>query len=111
LLTFIGVRMIREGFEGEPSGVVPNALHILPIIVLSFATSIDALAVGFTFAALAMEIVFSSLIIAGVSFGFSVFGVLLGDRLAGILGRKVEIAGGIVLIAIGLRILLQSFLV
>ncbi len=109
LLLFIGVRMIREGLEEGASEGSEKQLSLVPLTVLALATSIDALAVGFGIAALNQPILNSSLIIGVVSLLFSVAGILLGVQLARILGRKVEILGGVVLIGIGIRILLEAF--
>ena len=76
-----------------------------PVIVLSFATSIDALAVGISFGVLQTAVLIPALIIGIVCFGISFAGVMLGERLETFLGNKMEIFGGIILILIGLRIL------
>ncbi|HPM61790.1 MAG TPA: manganese efflux pump, partial [Methanoregulaceae archaeon] len=80
-------------------------LNLTTLIILAIATSIDSLGVGLSFALLSTGIVLPALIIGITSFIFSFLGVLLGSRLAAHLGRSVEIAGGIVLVGIGIRIL------
>ena len=77
------------------------------MIVLSFATSIDALAVGISFGVLQTAVLIPALIIGIVCFGISFAGVMLGERLETFLGKKMEIFGGIILILIGLRILTE----
>ncbi|MDI6718976.1 MAG: manganese efflux pump [Methanomicrobiales archaeon] len=109
LLLFIGMRMIREGLEEGSPAESTDPLSLAPLTVLALATSIDALAIGFGIAAVNLPVLSSSLIIGGISLLFSVAGVLLGVQLAAILGKRVEILGGIVLIGIGIRILLEAF--
>ena len=77
------------------------------MIVLSFATSIDALAVGISFGVLQTAVLIPALIIGIVCFGISFAGVMLGERLESFLGNKMEIIGGIILILIGIRILTE----
>lgn len=108
LLTFIGVKMIIEGMKGD--GVDTGSVHVMQfgsVIILSIATSIDALAVGASFAVLQFAILIPSLIIGIVAFLFSFIGVMLGTRLASFLGTKIEVLGGLILIAIGLKILVE----
>lgn len=105
LLGIIGIRMIAEGFEEQEENNVISDLRFIPVMVLSVATSIDALAVGLSYAFLGLEIIVPALIIGIVAFIISFGGVLSGMRLRTLLGKKIEIAGGIILIAIGLNIL------
>jgi putative Mn2+ efflux pump MntP len=74
------------------------------------ATSIDALAVGLSFAFLEANIAVAALTIGGVAFGITALGFLLGRQAGHILGKRAEAAGGLILIAIGLRILLTHLL-
>jgi putative Mn2+ efflux pump MntP len=105
LLLFIGVKMIWEGFADNADKVPIEVIRFLPVLILSVATSIDALAVGVSFGVLNTAIVIPSLIIGIVTFILSFCGVMLGERLEKILGSKTEIAGGPILILIGIRIL------
>lgn len=109
LLLFIGGKMIYEAFVAPDECYVidPNKINVKRLLVLSFATSIDALAVGLSFAVLELEILLPSIIIAIVTLAFSMLGVAAGHGLKKILGRKVEIAGGIILILIGFQILIS----
>ena len=108
LLAFIGGKMIYEAFTGSDECYVvdPQKMDVKRLLILSLATSIDALAVGLSFAILETEILMPSLIIAAVTLMFSAVGVAAGHGLKKVLGRKVEIAGGIILILIGLNILI-----
>ena len=106
LLAIVGGKMLWEGLKGEDDDdSVPDGIRFLPIIVLSFATSIDALAVGAGFGLIQAEIFAPAAIIGLISFVFAFFGILLGKRLLDTLGHRTEILGGIILIMIGLNIL------
>jgi putative Mn2+ efflux pump MntP len=108
LLAFIGGKMIYESFKGPDKCYVvdPNKINVRRLLLLSLATSIDALAVGLSFAILETKILLPSLIIALVTLVFSMIGVAAGHSLKKVLGRKVEIAGGVILILIGINILI-----
>jgi putative Mn2+ efflux pump MntP len=105
LLLFIGVKMILEARRA--GGSCPRAgLPGLPILLgLAVATSIDALAVGLSLSLLAVDIITPVLIIGLVTFLLSLLGVLAGRRFGTLIAGKAEILGGLVLIAIGFRIL------
>jgi len=106
LLAIIGAKMIHEGFETEDEDEETiKVIRFVPVMVLSFATSIDALAVGVSFAFLQMSVLLPALIIGTVAFIISFAGVMSGMKLQSILGKKIEIAGGLILILIGLNIL------
>lgn len=107
LLSLIGGKMIWEGVKGEEEDAHIEVIRIIPVLVLSIATSIDALAVGVTFGVLGTEVLIPSLIIGIIAFTLSFAGVMLGERLEEILGNKMEIAGGIILIAIGIKVLVE----
>ncbi len=74
------------------------------------ATSIDALAVGLSLALLGVEIWYPALVIGFVAFAFTAVGLHLGKRFGALLGRRMEIVGGVILIAIGVRILVEHLL-
>ena len=77
------------------------------MLLLAIATSIDALAVGISFAFLQVSILPAVCLIAATTFVISFAAVFLGDRIGGKLGKYAEIAGGIILILIGLKILIE----
>jgi putative Mn2+ efflux pump MntP len=107
LLAIVGGKMLWEGLHGDDDDEADlDVIRILPVIILSFATSIDALAAGISFGLLGSAILIPAAIIGLVSFGFSFGGVLLGEKLLDTLGNRTEILGGIILILIGLNILL-----
>jgi len=107
LLFIIGLRMIYEAVRKKSCHSEFNIDNTWVMISLSLATSIDALAAGLSFALLQMPILLAVFIIGVITFGLSFAGVRLGKKLSGILGNKVEIAGGIVLIGIGVKILIE----
>jgi putative Mn2+ efflux pump MntP len=106
LLVVIGAKMIHEGLgNGEEEKIGP--LQFLPVMILSLATSIDALAVGVSFAFLQMSVLVPAIIIGIVAFVLSFAGVMTGMKLASVLGRRIEILGGVILVIIGLNILIS----
>ncbi len=107
LLAIVGGKMIWEGLRGDDDEAPIEVIRIIPVIILSFATSIDALAVGISFGVLQTAVLIPALIIGIVCFGISFAGVMLGERLETFLGKKMEIFGGIILILIGIRILTE----
>jgi putative Mn2+ efflux pump MntP len=109
LLGYIGGKMIWEGFETEKEEEKSDQTKGLPLLLLSIATSIDSLAVGFSFSVLKTPILFSAIIIGIVCSLMTATGMLFGKGLAGIFGKKVSIFGGIVLMAIGVKILIDHW--
>lgn len=106
LLAFIGGKMIIETFK-KGGGECKVALNLKRLSLMALATSIDALAVGVTFAFLQVSIVPSVLAIGLVTFALTLIGVLIGYRFGARLKTKAELTGGIVLILIGAKILLD----
>ena len=107
LLALVGGKMIWEGFEKESDEKKADQTVGLPLLMLSIATSIDALAVGFSFSILKTPILLPAVIIGIVCFLMTITGMIFGKVLAKIFGKKVEIFGGIVLITIGIKILID----
>lgn len=105
LLGMIGLGMIKESREQSKS--LDASFSAGAMFPLAIADSIDALAAGVTFAFLDVDIVPAVLLIGGVTFGFSAFGVWLGSRFSERYRSKAELTGGIILIIIGTRILLE----
>lgn len=103
LLTIIGLSMILEKNEEE----MDNKIDVKTMLLLSIATSIDALAVGVTFAFLDVNIISSVLTIGIITFFISFLGVLIGNKFGNKLKNKAQIFGGIILILTGLKILLE----
>lgn len=111
LLAWIGTGMLRGGLKGR-DGEAPRAdpTRGWTLVALSVATSIDALAVGATLAMLGVSIVRPALVIGLVAAALSLVGVLVGSRAGRRLGPRLEIAGGLVLVGLGLKILLEHTL-
>ncbi len=104
LLAIVGVRMLWEGVSGGEARTV--SLETGPLLLLAVATSIDALAVGISFAFLDTGILLPCLVIGLLTFAVSLSGALLGGVASERWGRVTEILGGVVLIGIGVRILI-----
>jgi putative Mn2+ efflux pump MntP len=110
LLFFIGCKMIYESFKTTPNEKEQKTLTLSILLMLSVATSIDALAVGLSFAFLKIAIAIPIVIIGAVTFLLSFLGVTFGNKFGKFLGNKIEIVGGLVLVTIGMKILLEHTL-
>jgi putative Mn2+ efflux pump MntP len=107
LLAFVAARMFRSGFgSGEPDPSC-DPTRGSTLVMLSIATSIDAMAVGFSLALLSTPILLPCLAIGIITFLLSYIAARLGGRLSLRFGKGMEILGGLVLLLIGLRILLS----
>ena len=106
LLTFLGANMIREAFKPEEEHHF-NPARLATQLTLAVATSIDALAVGVSFAFIQVKLWSSVLIIGLTTFVFSVLGVKIGNVFGSKYEKSAGIIGGIILILIGLKILLE----
>jgi putative Mn2+ efflux pump MntP len=102
--------MIVESFEKDEEKKNRDILNNYTLFILAIATSIDALAVGLSIAILKMPIFYSVLIIGSFAFAFSVLGYFVGHRAGKYLKNRIELAGGIILIGIGIKILLEHTL-
>ena len=105
-LSLIGTNMIKESFKNNEE-VVDDSIDFKNMIILSIATSIDALVVGVTFGFLEVNIIEASSMIGLITFIISVLGVIIGHRVGNKLGNKANILGGIVLILFGCKLLLE----
>jgi putative Mn2+ efflux pump MntP len=104
----IGTKMIYESRKTNLDKAKKiNPLKFLVLILLGIATSIDALAIGLSFALLSVNILVPIILIGTVAFGFSVLGVLIGNKVGQFFGNKVELIGGLILIGIGVNILID----
>jgi putative Mn2+ efflux pump MntP len=106
LLLFVGVRMIRAGLDKHGASYTSDPSRGMTLIILSVATSIDAAAVGLSFALLSVDILGASLLIGLISLALSLVGSFAGNRLGARFGKRMEIVGGLLLVAIGVRILI-----
>lgn len=110
LLSFLGIRMIVEGLRRKENDEVRDYTKTLTLVATAVGTSIDAFAVGISFAFLDIKIWMSGLIIGAVTFLASMTAIRIGKSAGARLGQRVEIAGGLILIAIGLKIFLEHML-
>ena len=106
LLTLIGGGMIKESFDDEDDKK-NDRVDFKTMVVLAIATSIDALAVGITFAFFDVNIVLAVSIIGIITFIISVLGVKIGNRFGDKYQNKAQIMGGIILVLLGFKILLE----
>jgi manganese efflux pump family protein len=109
LLAFIGLKMIYDSTKKDGDGQ-EETLKLYSVLTLAVATSIDALMVGLSFAFLSFSIVEPILVIGLVTFLLSVIGFYFGCGLGRVFGSRMKLVGGIILIAIGLRLLLEHIL-
>lgn len=108
LLSFIGIKMIREAFkkEDEKSN---ESVDFKTMISLAIATSIDALAVGITFSFLHVDMISAAGIVGIIAFLLSMIGVKIGNIFGHKYKKRAEIFGGVILILIGIKVLLEHF--
>ena len=109
LLAFIGGKMIVEALRPETccEEDAPERFDLRELLALAVATSIDALAVGVTFSFLQVQILPSACLIGVITFGLSLLGVWVGHRFGAKFQNKAELAGGVILVLMGLKILLE----
>ncbi len=108
-LTLLGINMIKESINSEEEEI-GDRIDFKTMVVLSVATSIDALVVGVTFSFLKVPILLAASIIGVITFLLCVLGVILGNKLGEFLKNRASILGGMILILIGVKILLEHFL-
>lgn len=106
LLGFMGLNMLKEGLSNE-SDKSNDKVDFKTMLPLAIATSIDALAVGITFAFLKVNIIVAVLAIGVITFILSFLGSKIGNKFGSKYEKKAQIFGGVILILIGLKILLQ----
>jgi putative Mn2+ efflux pump MntP len=105
LLLFVGMRMIRSGLHPEKQTYSRDPSKGGLMVLLSLATSMDALAVGLSMAVLGSPVIIPALVIGLVTFAISLLGIFSGHRLGMEFGKRMEFVGGVILILIGTRIL------
>jgi len=107
LLAAIGLNMIRNAVTGDDDDEAPaDMLRTRTLLALAVATSIDALVVGVTLSLAGLPLLVSIVLIGVVTFLISIAGFLFGKRLGTAFGERIEIVGGLALIAIGLKLLI-----
>jgi putative Mn2+ efflux pump MntP len=106
LLAYVGGNMILSGLSPDPKNHLTNPSKGRLLVVLSVATSIDAFAVGLSMAVLKTVWLGPSILIGVTTFGLSSIGLLAGERLGQLFGKRMEILGGLILLGIGIRVLI-----
>ena len=107
ILLFLGLNMIKEAKENNFEEEVKD-LKNKTLFILAIATSIDALAIGITFSFQDINIFYAAFIITFITFILCIIAVFIGKKLGGFLGSKAEYLGGFILIALGIKILLEA---
>ena len=110
LLLFLGIRMIVEGIKRKEKEQARDYTKPMELITVAIGTSIDAFAIGISFALLEIKIWSSGIIIGIVTFLASMTAIRIGKSAGVHLGQRVEIVGGLILIAIGIKIFLEHML-
>ncbi|NIP24641.1 MAG: hypothetical protein GWN67_09970 [Phycisphaerae bacterium] len=110
LLAAVGGKMIYESFKISPHNKNSNPANVVVLLLLSIATSIDALAVGITLSILKDSIVLAVAIIGLITFVLSYLGVYIGKKVGHFFEGQIEAIGGIVLIGLGIKILIEHLI-
>lgn len=110
LLSFVGGRMIISGLNPNVESYANDPSRGFTLVMLSVATSIDALAIGLSLAMLDVNIWYPSVIIGLVTASLSFFSIMIGKKIGPLVGKRMEIFGGTILIIIGIRILVTHLL-
>jgi len=106
LLGYVGINLIRSGFSKDEKAFDQDPSTGVTLVLLSFATSIDAFAVGLSIAFLKIPVLLSVIMIGIVALLLSAIGLFTGARLGEIFGKRMEIIGGLILIGIGIRVII-----
>ena len=107
LLCAIGLKMVYESRQLPADKKEVNPLNPYVLTILSIATSIDALAVGVSFAFLKIQLLSSVILIGAITFLLSFVGVFIGNRTGHFFENKIELAGGLLLVGMGVKILVE----
>jgi putative Mn2+ efflux pump MntP len=110
LLLFVGGKMVYEAFQIESAEKNRDPSNLPILLALAVATSIDALAVGITLSFLTSAIALAVTLIGLITFGLSFAGVYIGKRFGHFFESRIEIVGGLILIGIGVKILVQHLM-
>ncbi len=110
MLALIGAHMIRESFDDDEDHGIVSVVTLRSVTPLAIATSIDAAAVGVTFGVLEVDVALAVVVIGVITAALSLAAVFIGARVGERLGRWATLVGGVILVAIGLRILLAHLL-
>lgn len=108
LLSFIGGNMIKDAFNNDEC--INDSVKVKEMSLLAIATSIDALAVGITFAFLRVNICVAAVVIAIITFILCIIGVFIGNQFGDKFEKRAKIFGGVILIIIGIKILTEHLI-
>lgn len=107
LLVLVGGRMLWESFHEEAEEMKLDITRWWVLLTLSVATSIDSLAAGLSFALIRADILFASVTIGVTALLITLIGFMLGSRAGKLLGKRAELVGGLILIGIGIRVVVE----
>ncbi len=107
LLGLIGGKMIYESLKANRNCKSKNCLHLPTLLLLSIATSIDALAAGVSFSLVNVNIILPVVMIGVITFILCLIGIYIGNNIGNFIEDKLELAGGIILILIGVKVLIE----
>lgn len=110
LLGYVGINLIRAGLDKDGKAFEQDPSTGRVLVILSLATSIDAFAVGLSIAILGVHVLVSVIMIGVVALLLSAIGLFAGTRLGETFGKRMEIIGGLILIAIGIRVVITHLL-
>jgi manganese efflux pump family protein len=108
ILSVLGVKMLIESQKNSTDKNI-DPMDIKVIVSMALATSIDAFAVGISFAIIQVNMIVAFLVIGSVTFIVAMLGILFGKKAGSHLGSKMEIIGGLILIAIGIKIVIEHY--
>ncbi len=108
LLLIVGIRMILSGLDKFEDPIKKDPSRGMTMVMLSVATSIDALAIGLSLAMLDINIWYPSVMIGVITAAMSLAAIAIGKRLGVLFGKRMEIVGGLILVFIGTRILISQ---
>ncbi|MBF0431826.1 MAG: manganese efflux pump [Fibrobacteria bacterium] len=108
LLAFVGGKMVYGYFQPADSAFTKNPTKGMALVVLSIATSIDALAIGLSLAVLKVGIIYPCIMIGVITSFLSLVAIYIGNKLNNRFGKIMELVGGVILIGIGVKILVQG---
>jgi manganese efflux pump family protein len=110
LLSVIGLKMIYDSFKVDTEKIKTDVTKGFSLLILSIATSIDALAVGFSYALIKQSIFLPSIIIGVIAAAMTLTGIYIGEKFSAKFERTAAFVGGLVLIAIGVRVVIEHCL-
>lgn len=110
LLAWVGINLVKSSFDKDSKAFDCDPSTGKMLVILSVATSIDALAVGLSIAFIQVPVLLSVIMIGVVAFLFSIVGISMGARLGESFGKRMELLGGIILLFIGIRIVITHLI-